>query len=239
MNNTKTSLAAQSQPFLGYLEEWMGNLNPAHFSEIQPDPASIALLAVDITNGFCNEGALASPRVKSIVQPSVSLMQAAWDNGVRDILFTFDSHEPDAAEFQSWPPHCIRGNKETEPVAEIKHLRFFEHIHMLPKNSISSSQNTVLLDWVADRPHIDTFIVIGDCTDLCTYQLAMDLKLDANARQLKRIIIVPANCVQTYDMPIELAEKVGAMPHPGNLSHAFFLYHMALNGIKIVRSLTP
>jgi len=32
-------------------------------------PEKTALMVVDITNGFCNEGALASPRVKAIVAP--------------------------------------------------------------------------------------------------------------------------------------------------------------------------
>jgi hypothetical protein len=27
------------------------------------------------------------------------------------------------------------------------------------------------------------------------------------------------------------------MPHPGDLMHAFFLYHMALNGVEVVRTL--
>jgi nicotinamidase-related amidase len=238
MNQQQISLAAQSQPFLDYLEKWMDNLRPARLSDIQSDSARIALVVVDITNGFCNQGALASPRVKSIVQPSTKLMQAAWDYGVRNFLLSFDSHEPDAAEFQSWPPHCMRGDNESEPVDEIKNLSFFDHIHFIPKNSISSSQNTSLLDWVTRKPEINTFIVIGDCTDLCTYQLAMDLKLDANARQLEHNILVPADCVQTYDMPIAAAAELGAMPHPGDLTHAFFLYHMALNGVSITHSLT-
>jgi nicotinamidase-related amidase len=239
MDNNHPSLTAQSQPFLAYLDKWVDSLRPASLLDIQPDATRTALIAVDITNGFCNQGALASPRVKSIVQPSVDLMHTAWDYGTRNILFSYDAHEPDAAEFQSWPPHCIRGTNETEPVDEIKLLPFFEHIQLRPKNSISSSQKTDLLDRVAGMPEVDTFVVIGDCTDLCIYQLAMDLKLEANARQLLRRIIIPADCVQTYDMPIAVANEINAIPHPGDLMNAIFLYHMALNGVEIVRSLTP
>jgi hypothetical protein len=77
-------------------------------------------------------------------------------------------------------------------------------------------------------------MVVGDCTDLCTYQLAMFLRLDANARQKARRVIVPADCVQTYDLPVEIASGLGALPHPGNLLHAVFLYHMQLNGVEVV-----
>jgi hypothetical protein len=76
--------------------------------------------------------------------------------------------------------------------------------------------------------------VVGDCTDLCVYQLAMDLRTAANARQLPRRVIVPVNCVDTYDLPVETARAAGIMPHPGDFMHAVFLYSMALNGVEIV-----
>jgi hypothetical protein len=51
-------------------------------------------------------------------------------------------------------------------------------------------------------------------------------------------IVVPANCVQTFDMPVETAEEIGAMPHDGDLLHRLFLYQMALNGVEVVADLT-
>ncbi len=94
--------------------------------------------------------------------------------------------------------------------------------------------NTGLNDWLQAKPEVDTFIVVGDCTDLCTYQLAMHLRLDANARQRHRRIIVPANAVDTYDRTVATAQQQGGLPHDGDLLHAVFLYHMALNGIEVV-----
>jgi hypothetical protein len=49
---------------------------------------------------------------------------------------------------------------------------------------------------------------------------------------------VPAECAQTYDLPVSVAGTIGALPHDGDLLHAVFLYHMALNGAKVVSSLT-
>jgi hypothetical protein len=105
---------------------------------------------------------------------------------------------------------------------------------IIEKNSIHSFLNTGLGQWVNAHPEVHTYIVVGDCTDLCTYQLAMFLRLDANARQLQRRVIVPAEAVDTYDMPVETARQVGAMPHDAELLHAVFLYHMALNGVEVV-----
>ena len=83
-----------------------------------------------------------------------------------------------------------------------------------------------------------TYIVVGDCTDLCVYQLAMHLRLRHNARNVPDIdVVVPANAVDTYDLSPEAAREIGAMPHPGDFFHHVFLYHMALNGIRVVREL--
>ncbi|MDZ4158749.1 MAG: cysteine hydrolase, partial [Anaerolineaceae bacterium] len=68
-------------------------------------------------------------------------------------------------------------------------------------------------------------------------QLAMHLRLDANARQVERRVIVPVNCVETYDRPLETARAEGGLPHPGDLLHSIFLYHLVLNGIEVVRQI--
>ena len=83
---------------------------------------------------------------------------------------------------------------------------------------------------------IDTFVV-GDCTDVCAYQLAMHLRLRSNAHGYAQRV-VPADCAQTYDMPVDTVTELGIMPHDGDLMHALFLCQMALNGIEVVRSLT-
>lgn len=233
----RLNLEAQSAPFLRYLERWLAQLPVVNLKDVAPDPSQVAIVSVDVINGFCISGPLASERVGRIVEPIASLFQRAWDYGIRHILLTQDSHEPDAVEFSAWPPHCIRGTAEAEPVDAFKRLPFFNQMLILEKNSISSGLNTGLNDWLAQHPEVNTFIVVGDCTDLCTYQLAMHLRLDANARQLQRRVIVPVDGVETYDRPIEVAEKEGGFPHPGDLLHAIFLYHMALNGIEVVEKI--
>jgi nicotinamidase-related amidase len=228
-------LAQNSQAFLGYLDNWQKSLLAMPLDKLISDPQKIAILSVDVINGFCHEGPLASPRVKAIIAPISDLFQHAWECGVRNILLSQDTHEPEAVEFGQFPPHCVRGTSEAETVPEFKGLPFFDQLTVLEKNSINSALHTGLEEWLAEHPQVDTFIVVGDCTDLCTYQLAMFLRLDANARQLQRRVIVPANAVDTYDMPVEIAGQIGALPHNAELLHAVFLYHMALNGIEIAQ----
>jgi nicotinamidase-related amidase len=231
---SQPSLASQSGPFLDFLDSWAAGLPVVALSAAIPDPAKTAIISVDIIHGFCYEGALSSPRVAGIVAPTVRLFERAWECGVRKIILTQDTHEPEAVEFAQWPPHCVRGTAEAETVQEFKTLPFFTEMLVIEKNSIASGLDTGLESWVKDHPEIETYIVVGDCTDLCTYQLAMFLRLDANARQIARRVIVPADCVQTYDMPVETARSLGILPHPGDFLHTMFLYHMQLNGMEIV-----
>jgi nicotinamidase-related amidase len=233
MQFSTTQLAEQAQPFLHYLQNWQERLPALPLAEAIPEPHQAAVISVDVIQGFCYEGPLSSPRVAGIVLPIKHLFEQVWQYGLRNIILTQDTHEPEAVEFAQFPAHCVRGTPEAETVSEFKALPFFDQITIFEKNSIASGLNTGLNSWLADHPEVDTFIVVGDCTDLCTYQLAMHLRLDANARQLQRRVIVPANCVQTYDRPIAVAQEQGGLPHPGDLLHAIFLYHMQLNGIEV------
>ena len=227
------SLAEQAAPFLQDVETRLGDLRPMPWRKASVNPAKTAIFSVDVTNGFCYAGPLASPRVAGIVEPITHLLKQGWALGVQKIVLIQDTHDAEAVEFAQFPPHCVRGSVEAETVDAFKHLPFYKQMTCLEKNSIDSAMNTGLNRWLNDHPEVDTFIVVGDCTDLCIYQLAMHLRLDANARQLKRRVIVPANCTQTYDRPVEVAQEQGGLPHDGDLMHAIFLYHMLLNGIEI------
>jgi len=232
------SLGAHAAPFLIFLDGWLAQLPALPAAEAMPIPKNTAILSVDIINGFCYEGPLASPRVAGIVEPVTRLFERAWQRGVRSFVLTQDTHEPEAVEFAQWPAHCVRGTREAETVEAFTRLPFFSEMTVMEKNSIQPALNTGLDAWIETHPQIDTFIVVGDCTDLCVYQLAMHVRLDANARQIKRRVILPEDCVQTYDMPVETAQSLGILPHPGDLIHAMFLYHMALNGVEVVSSIT-
>jgi nicotinamidase-related amidase len=229
---------SESRPFLKFLAKWQADLPSFTLNQAIPNPNQTAVICVDMINGFCHFGALSSPRVHSIIESVVALFQSTHAAGVPHFLLTQDTHVPDAVEFGQFPPHCVRGTLEAETVPEIRSLPFFDQMVLFEKNSIQAGLNTGLNDWLVAHPAVDTFILVGDCTDLCIYQLAMHLRLDANARQLQRRVMVPAECSQTYDISVPLAAQIGAMPHDGNLLHSIFLYHMALNGVEVVAEIS-
>jgi nicotinamidase-related amidase len=232
---TVEQLIEQSKPFLTYVMEWKAGLQPLDLaSTLDGRPERAVVISVDVINGFCYEGPLASPRVANIVQPIVALFKRAYELGMRHFILTQDTHDPEAVEFGSYPPHCVRGSSESETVPEFKELPFFDLFVTMPKNSIASSLGTDLDPWLDDHPEVDTFIVVGDCTDLCTYQLAMHLRLRANALNEQARVILPVDGVDTYDLPVDVARGIGAVPHDGDLLHHIFPYSMMLNGVEVV-----
>ncbi len=227
----------QTSDFLNYLDQWMLDLKEAKLTDLSADFSDVALISVDLIKGFCDFGPLESPRVADIVAPTIDLMKKYWQMGGRNILLSQDAHDAQAVEFAAWPSHCVRGSTEAETVDAIRSLPFFDQILLMNKNSISSGLNQEFGLWIDSHPQVNMYIVVGDCTDLCTYQLAMFLRLSANEHQIPRRILIPANCVATYDLSVENATKIGTLPHPAELLDAIFLYHMALNGIEIVKEI--
>jgi len=230
----------QSMKFLNHLQSWMEGLQPLSMGELGAEAGGgdkVAVLSVDVINGFCFEGLLASERVARIVEPIVDLFRKAYGAGVRDFVLTQDCHPRDAPEFAQWPPHCVEGTSEAETVPQFRALPFWDRFMVFPKRSIHSAIGTGLEGWLEARPYLKALIAVGDCTDLCLYQLAMHLKLRANAFATGQQVIVPANCVQTYDLPAATALSIGAMPHDGDFFHVVFLYHLALNGIRVVKGI--
>lgn len=53
---------------------------------------------------------------------------------------------------------------------------------MIEKNSTNGFLEPVFAAWLRDNPQIDTYIVTGDCTDICVLQFVLAAKAWHNAR---------------------------------------------------------
>jgi nicotinamidase-related amidase len=221
-----------------FVSRWLDTIPAARLDEIAPDPATTGIFSADIINGFLREGALASERVDGITQPVLDLLTRAWDYGVRHYVFLQDTHTPDNPEFRAYPPHCIAGTEESEMIPELRALPFADAFHIIEKNALHPAVETTFDQLWDEQSHVNRAIVIGDCTDLCVHQLAMHLRVRANALGLQDFeVIVPVDCVQTFDIP-ERADLPPGVAHPGDFFHDVFLYHLASNNIRIVSSIT-
>jgi nicotinamidase-related amidase len=219
-------LATRSEAHLRDLETWLETLEPLDLeAELSAGlkPEEVAVVCVDLIEGFTRLGPLASPRVTAIIENVVALLGRAEALGVTNVAFVQDAHPEDAEEFEAYPVHCVKGTDEALAVRELEALPNWARYEHLEKNSISALESTGLESWLAARPGLKLILAVGDVTDLCLYSLALGLKLRSIARGLGQRVVVPENCTQTWDAP----------DHPGDLYHAMFLFQMRRNGVQI------
>lgn len=221
-----------------FITDWHATITDLPLANLVTDPETTAIFSADMINGFLRFGALASERVNGLTGPVVSLFRRSWLLGIREFLLLQDTHSSHTPEFEAYPTHCIAGTDESATIPEIAALPFAAHFTIIEKNSLHPAIGTILDAWITEHDDLRTAIVVGDCTDLCTYQLAMHLRMRANAFNRSPFeVVVPEDCVTTFDIPVSDEAPTGSA-HPADFFHQVFLYHMASNGIRIVRSLT-
>lgn len=212
------------------LKEFKNSLHTLDLREISKQGAqNVAFISVDMIEAFAGTGALASQRVGAISQGIASLFNTAYkDLNFKNFILIEDRHTKDSKEFESFLPHALLGTSETETIEEIKKLSFFKEIKTFYKNSLSIAFNKEFNNFLDQNPQLDTFIVTGNCTDMCVYQCVSYLKLRANEYNQEVRIIVPFNLTQTYDVP----------GHNGDFYHEVFSMHMKLAlGADVVKDI--
>ncbi|MDQ0416281.1 nicotinamidase-related amidase [Croceifilum oryzae] len=206
------------------------------------------LVYVDIVKGFCDTGLLSSSRVREMVQPVKQLTDSLLERGLlaSNFIFLHDAHPEQAVEFDSFAPHCVRGTIEAEIVDELRTYQDQEGTQTFSKNATNGlfgvNQDGLpfheALAAIFDRNPKSTFVIVGDCTDLCIYQNAMGIRLLANERNANVEVIVPISHVKTYDLSIDVANEIGSFAHDADFFDIVFLYHMKANGITLVTNLS-
>lgn len=189
--NPEQSAAKEAAKLIEEIE----NLPSRKFSSF--DKHSTLAVFVDIINGFIKEGAMASSRIADIIEPSAELLKKCNEAGIICAAFA-DCHSKSAAEFMSFPPHCIVNTSESEIVDELKNAGTYT---LIPKNSTNGFHEEKFRALIECHPAIDTFIVAGDCTDICVLQFCLSLKTYFTAQDKPATIVIPVNCTETYDAP--------------------------------------
>ena len=246
------------------ISKWLKGLKPINIKEIVPDEEEaryVYIFSADMIKGFCKEGNLASERVDAISQPIANLFIRFYEASVKKFILLQEWHDPHAKEFESFPEHGVQGTEEAETIPELSELPFADEFVVFRKNTFSPAwshrekrhkppekthpiypdgHNSVFnenFDKYLEYHDIHTAIVVGNCTDLCTRELAMYIRMWANEHQKDMRIIIPENCVETFDLSFDVAVEIGATPHPGDVYHAWALYEMARNNIEIVKEI--
>ena len=214
----KNGFLDQSYKSLSELYDFINQLPKISLSAFVPDKT--VLVIVDMVNGFVKKGDMSSERVYGINERIARFSQQCTQAGIAKIAFA-DCHTPESPEFASYPVHCLSTSEESEITEEIAKTGGYT---LIKKNSTNGFLEPSFQQKLQQIPQADTFIVVGDCTDICIQQFAVTLKTDFNRRNVYSRVVVPACLVETYD---------GGL-HNGDLMNIISLYGMFLNGIELV-----
>lgn len=88
------------------------------------------ILMVDMINGFCFEGNMASPNIANLIPKIKVFIEKNLANDVA-ITHYVDAHPQDAQEFKTYPVHCLAGSNESKVVSELDYPK----IKVINKNS--------------------------------------------------------------------------------------------------------
>ena len=197
------------------------NLPAMSISDFAPEKT--ALIVVDVVNGFVREGAMASPLIEGIIPDVTKLMEQCLKKEIPVVAFA-DCHKEGCAEFSSFPPHCLENTSESELVDELKKLGGY---FLLKKNSTNGFHEKNFMQCLIRNPQTNTLIVTGDCTDICVLQLCLTLKTWYIQQNKNIEIIVPVNCIETYDAP----------KHDADFMNIIAYKLMSDSGIKFVKEI--
>lgn len=184
------------------------------------------LIVVDMIKGFVEEGILSSPRVKAMSKNLLELNKNMIDF---EKIFFIDSHYKSSTEFNAYPEHCLAGTKEEELIDGLKaSVDNGEKITIVKKNSTNGFHAKIFKEWLDNKIEvIENYIVVGCVTDICVLQFVLSLKTYFNEVNKDKRVVVPANCVETFDIP----------DHNGDEMNLFALRMMKSNGVEVVQEI--
>lgn len=154
------------------------------------------LVIVDMVGGFLTEGNLASPRAARALPAVERLLTFARDNGVPAVAFA-DCHAPDCIEFETFPPHCVRGTQESQVVPSLCAIGGYTLIEKNSTNGFLTSEFQALIE----KSEAARTVVCGVCTDICVLQFALTLKTYCNQHDRPMEVVLPVDATETYDAP--------------------------------------
>ena len=184
-----------------------------------------ALFIIDMNNGFCNKGNLADPTIKKIVPAIKKLIEAVVRKG-EGLFFVNDEHTEESVELLRYLHHCM-GDEESETIDDLKDYEQFAH-RVFHKNSRNAIFAPGMMETLLQMKNLKRVVVVGCCTDLCVQNFVLALRDFFDQFNMNVDVIVPKDCVETYDIP-------GV--HERNDKNERTFSVLEDNGIKLVKTM--
>ncbi|MFB6086143.1 MAG: cysteine hydrolase family protein [Halodesulfurarchaeum sp.] len=158
---------------------------------MQFDPATTALVVVDMQKDFCHpDGALYAEPSERAIDPITRLLARGRKAGVQ-VVFTRDVHTEDqfedthyTDEFERWGEHVIEGTWGAELVED---LRVEEEDHVLEKHTYDAFYDTSFEEFLAEDG-LDDLLLVGTLANVCVLHTAASAAL----RDFKPVLVADA-----------------------------------------------
>lgn len=177
----------------------LSEIKSISFGEI--DKSKTVHIAVDMVNGFVKEGALSSSEVFSINNAVADFSARCTKHGIKNYALC-DCHPESCTEFLTYPVHCVKGTPESKLTDELKNAAKFT---VFPKLSVNGWLEDDFRNDIIENG-FDTFLITGDCTDMCVIQLALSIKSGLNRINRQSRVIVIKELTATCALPTRLPE---------------------------------
>lgn len=156
------------------------------------------VIITDTVNGFMKGGALANPNAMHIVPKQIQLVEKILKrNGL--LVIVKECHDENCTEFNDFPPHCIENTWEAQLIDELK--PYEPHGITIEKNSTSFMFARGFINLMKLLKNLKRVIDTGVCSDICIPNGLIPLKNYFNQENRNVEIIVPEDCVDTFNAP--------------------------------------
>ncbi|HCL4480158.1 TPA: cysteine hydrolase [Clostridium botulinum] len=183
------------------------------------------VIFINMVKGFFEMGIMYDQRYRKIIPNIVALNELTLGF---DKVFASDEHNEDCLEFEIYPTHCVKGSEETKIIPELIGPEMLSpNVTIISKNSGNAMYAKGFMEWLREHNHIKNFIITGVSVDTGILHLALSLKSYLNENNRVNRIVIPVDCVETYELD----------HHNGDMVKDMVLLLLKINGIDIVNGI--
>lgn len=159
---------------------------------------------VDMVNGFVEEGALADTGIRRIVPKIEDRLKKALADGDMVVAFR-DCHQPNDKEFELFPPHCIKGTRESELIDSLKPYQ--DRMIVIDKNTTNGFNTKEFKRLIAEND-FSQIEISGCCSDICVSDLTFSLAKHFAKNMIDCPIVIDEEMIDTFNGENHNADKI-------------------------------
>ncbi|MCO5080616.1 MAG: cysteine hydrolase [Rhizobiaceae bacterium] len=177
------------------------------------DPATVAVVVVDMVNDFCKPGGLmVLPGYERLVPPQLQVIEAAREHGV-PVIWVHDAHRANVRQDREWlkrTPHCVENTWGVEIIEDLGAKP--EEIHVIKRRYSAFFQTD--LDLTLKDMGVRQLVVFGVVTNICVRSTVHDAFFNGYE------VVVPQDCCAATGPREQESSLYDIATHFGTVSDA-------------------